>query len=302
MTQGMLAGLGGRLLVWQFKLGLLAIIWGCSFLFIKVALADLSPAEITLGRCLLGALAVAPGVAVRRLALPHTQRLWMHLFVAALFLNTAPFLLYGYAERHVSSAVAGVANGTSALFTVLFAFTVLHDERATVHTVLGILIGLTGVAVVLRVWDGVHADTGGVLVAVAAAACQGFGWVYVRHFLRHTGYSPLVLTAGQLSLASAQLILLCLATAPRIPTMGTTTLAAVLALGVLGTGLAYVLQHSIIRDAGATAASTVTYLIPVVAVTVGAIFLHEPVGWSLLGGAALVLLGAALTQRRRPAG
>lgn len=106
-----------------------------------------------------------------------------------------------------------------------------------------------------------------------------------------------VLTICQLVCSTVQLAVICLAMSPRVPTAAPTTLAAVLVLGVLGTGLAYVLQHSIIRDAGATAASTVTYLIPVFAVLAGVVVLHETLGWNL-AGAVLVLLGAALTQHR----
>ena len=223
---------------WRVSLVLLAVIWGSSFQFIKVALADLSPAEITLGRCALGAIALVPAVVAARLPLPREPRLWAHLSVAALVLNTVPFLLIGYAEIHVSSAVAGVANGTAPLFTALFAFAALRDELPTARTAIGIVVGLAGAAVVLRVWDGVQADTAGVAMAIAAAACYGLGWVYLRRFVRDSGQSPLVLTICQLVCATVQLAVICLAMSPRVPTAAPTTLAAVLVLGVLGTGLA----------------------------------------------------------------
>ena len=132
-----------------------------------------------------------PAVVAARLPLPREPRLWAHLSVAALVLNTVPFLLIGYAEIHVSSAVAGVANGTAPLFTALFAFAALRDERPTARTAIGIVVGLAGAAVVLRVWDGVQADTAGVAMAIAAAACYGLGWVYLRRFVRDSGQSPL---------------------------------------------------------------------------------------------------------------
>ena len=108
-----------------------------------------------------GAIALVPAVVAARLPLPREPRLWAHLSVAALVLNTVPFLLVGYAELHVSSAIAGVANGTAPLFTALFAFSALHDERPTARTAIGIAVGLAGAALVLRVWDGVQADPPG---------------------------------------------------------------------------------------------------------------------------------------------
>lgn len=288
----------GRTSRWRISLLLLAVIWGASFLFIKVALADLSPAELTLGRCFLGAAALALTLLVTRLPVPREPRLWTHLFVVALILNTVPFMLFGYAELRVSSVVAGVANGTAPLFAAVFAFAALRDERPTVHTVIGLVVGMAGVVVVLRVWDGVQADTIGVAAAIAAAVCYGLGWVYLRYFVRDSGRSPLALTFCQLVCATVQLAVICLVTSSRIPTVTPATLAAILALGVLGTGFAYVLHLKIIRDAGATSASTVAYLIPVFAVLIGDVVLHEPVGWNLGIGVVLVLVGAALTQRR----
>ncbi len=285
---------------WQFRLVMLAMVWGSSFLFIKVALTDLTPTQIAFARCGLGTLAVVPAIIVARSPFPRTPRLWAHLFVAALVLNTAPFLLFSYAELHISSAVAGVANGAAPLFTVLFALLALRDERPTLRTAAGLVVGLLGVSVVLRVWDGIQADTAGITMAVAAAACYGLGWVYIRRFVHDSGCSPLVLTTCQLALATVQLLAVCIATSPSFPAMAPDTLAATLALGGLGTGAAYVLQHSIIRDAGATAASTVTYLIPVFAVLAGAAFLHEPLAWNLVAGAVLVILGAGLIRHRQP--
>ena len=94
-----------------------------------------------------------------------------------------------------------------------------------------------------------QADTAGVAMAIAAAACYGLGWVYLRRFVRDSGQSPLVLTVCQLACATVQLTIVCLAMSSRIPTVSPMTLATVLVLGVVGTGLAYVLQHSIIREA-----------------------------------------------------
>lgn len=283
------------------RFALLASVWGSSFLFIKVAGEVLAPLQISLGRCALGALAAGVFVAVRRGRLPREPRVWAHLTLAAFVLNVVPFTLFGWAEQHIASALAGIANATTPLFTVLVALAVLPDERPTVRRVAGLVVGFGGVLTVLGVWRGVDGELVPTLAAVLASACYAAGWAYLRRFLRHTGCSTFELTTAQLTLATAQLLVLNVVfTAPpsRLPA---TVVLSVVALGALGTGLAYVMQYGLIRDAGATVASTVTYLIPVVAVAIGVGVLGERLTWSQPVGALVILVGAVLVGNEGPA-
>lgn len=276
----------------------LALMWGTSFWFIKVAVDTLAPLQITLGRCAVGALAVGSIVAMRRQRLPSDPRVWAHLAVAALLLNVVPFTLFGYAEQRIPSALAGICNATTPLFTVLIALVALPDERPTRRRVAGLALGFGGVLLVLGAWHGLGGDTAGTLMAVLAASSYGAGWVYVRRFVSGRGLSTFVLTATQLVAATAQLVVLNLAFTSAPAHLPVGAVLAVLALGALGTGLAYVVQHGLIREAGATVASTVTYLVPVVAVAVGVGLLGEDLSWNEPVGAAVVLAGAVLVGQR----
>ncbi|MGH3097355.1 MAG: DMT family transporter [Streptosporangiales bacterium] len=287
-----------RAIDWRLRFAALALMWGTSFWFIKVAVEVLAPLQITLGRCAVGALAVASIVAIRRQRLPGDPRVWAHLAVAALLLNVVPFTLFGYAEQRIPSALAGICNATTPLFTVLIGLAALPDERPTRRRVAGLVLGFGGVLLVLGVWQGLAGDTAGTLMAVLAAASYGAGWVYVRRFVSGRGLSTFVVTATQLIAATAQLVVLNLAFTDAPTHLPARAVLAVLVLGALGTGLAYVVQHGLIRDAGATVASTVTYLVPVVAVAVGVGLLDEHLSWNEPLGAAVVLAGAVLVGQR----
>ncbi|GIJ48545.1 transporter [Virgisporangium aliadipatigenens] len=281
---------------WVPRFVLLAAIWGVSFLLIRLGVEAFHPTQVTLGRVAFGAAVLLAVVAVRRERLPRSLKVWGHLFVAASITASVPFTLFGYAERHIPSALAGICNATTPLFTVLVALAVLPDERPTRTRLAGLVTGFAGVAVVLGVWQGF---AGGVptLMALTAAALYAAGWAYVRRFLTGTGYSLAALACGQLLMATLQLALVTplLGGVPSAFPLRSTL--AVAALGVFGTGIAYLLHHSLVRDAGATVASTVTYLIPLVSLAVGVTLLDERLHWYQVLGAGIVLLGGWLSQR-----
>jgi drug/metabolite transporter (DMT)-like permease len=243
---------------WGTKFLLLALIWGLSFLFIKLGEERLAALHVALGRMLTGTATLAVILAVRRERLPSGWRTWGHLVVASLLLNAVPFSLIAYGEQHVSSVVAGIWNATTPLFTLPVAVALIAEERLTRRRAIGLLIGLAGVLTVLGIWRG-HGATSieGNLLCLGSAVSYGFGFPYARRFL-----------------------------------------ASVLTLGALGTGIAYILNYSIIRDAGATVASTVTYIIPIFSTLAGIIFLNERLTWYQPLGAAVILLGAAIAQER----
>ncbi|MBB4930966.1 drug/metabolite transporter (DMT)-like permease [Lipingzhangella halophila] len=280
---------------WRVKFLLLALVWGASFLLIKIGTEALAPLQITLGRMVFGAIPLAIVLVLSRGRLPGSPRIWIHLSVAAFLLNVVPFTLFGYAARLIPSALAGICNSATPLFALMFSLVLLSDEKPTRGRLIGLATGFGGVLVVFAVWTGfAGAGTAGMLLAVGAALCYGLGTPYLRRFLAGSRYSPLELSAGQLIAGSAQLAVITPLVTDAPAELPPRVVLAVVALGALGTGLAYVLQYAIVREAGATVASTVTYVVPVVAIALGVLVAGEALTWNQPVGAAIIIVGAAL--------
>lgn len=292
----------GKPLSWQIRLVLLAAIWGSSFLFIKLGLRDFAPLHVALGRMLFGTVVLAAFLALRRESLPRGRRVWGHLAFAGLFGNALPFFLFAWGETKVSSVLAGIWNGTTPLLTMLVAFSMLPDERPDRDKAIGLTVGFTGVLLIVGPWQGVGSGALlGNLACLAAASCYGVAFPYMRKYLAGREESPLALAGGQLLCGTVQLAAVAVFFTGVPGSYTFRPVASVVVLGVLGTGIAYVVNYGIIRDAGATAASTVTYLVPIFATIVGMVFLGEQLTWNQPAGAAVVLAGVAVSQGRLPA-
>jgi drug/metabolite transporter (DMT)-like permease len=278
----------------------LAVIWGASFLFIKVGVRELHPLYLTLFRVGAGALTLLVVLAIGRQRLPRDLRLWGHLTVVAAIGVALPFTLFGFGEERVSSVLAGIWNATTPLIALPMAVLVFRTERMNTRRAIGISLGFVGVLTVLGVWQGVGgAQLTGQLMCFGAAACYGLAIPYQKKFVAGHAASGLSLSAVQLLIATAQLAIVAplFAGAPPAPTgLSLDVIASVLALGALGTGLAFVINMRNIRLVGATTASTVTYLIPIVSTVIGVIALGEGVTWYQPVGALIVLLGVAVSQ------
>jgi drug/metabolite transporter (DMT)-like permease len=282
------------------RLGALALLWGSGFFWLKLALHGLNPLQIVLGRMMAGAAVMLAVMALGRHTLPRKVTPWAHLAAMAVIGNIAPYLLFGWGVERVASGLAGVLNATTPLFTVAFALATRSERRLPPVRMVGLLLGFVGVLVLAAPWRTTAQGSSlfGVGACLLGAACYAASYVYARRFLTGRGVSALVLSTGQLA-AGAALLLLAAPVAARDPiTVTPTVLASVLALGVLGTGIAYVLNYQLITDEGAVAASTVTYLIPIVALVLGTLVLNEPLTWSLLVGATIVLVGVAMSEGR----
>ncbi|MFZ3593153.1 DMT family transporter [Streptomyces sp. BH104] len=289
-----------RALDWRVRFGILALIWGFSFLLIKVGTEGFAPFQVTLGRLLFGAAVVVVAMVVKRQRLPRGARTWGHLAVAAFFLNALPFSLFAFAEETIPSTLAGICNATSPLWGMALSLVALSEDRPTRRRVAGLGIGFLGVLTVLGVWQGFHGlDVAGTAMALLASLSYPIGWIYVRRTLANTGESNVSMIGAQLLLATAQLALVTpLFTAwptgfPAVP------LLAVAALGALGTGVAFLIQYGLVAEVGPTTAQMVTYFVPVIATAAGVVVLGESLSWSTPIGAVIVLAGAALTQSRR---
>lgn len=288
-----------RALGWPIRFAVLSLIWGFSFLFIKVGTQSFAPLQVTLGRVAFGALVLLTMLALKRERLPRSGRTWGHLAVAALFLNVLPFSLFAYSELTIPSTLAGICNATSPLWGMALSVVALSEDRPTRRRVAGLGIGFLGVLTVLGAWQGfAGTDLTGTAMALIASLCYPIGWIYVRRTLAGSGQSHLAMSSAQLLLAGAQLAVLTplFTTAPTsFPLL---PLLSVFALGALGTGLAFLLQYGLVDEVGPTTAQMVTYFVPVIATAAGVLLLHERLSWNTPVGALIVLAGAALTQSR----
>ena len=304
--------MSGPRVPWQVKLLTLALIWGSSFLLMKVGLDDLHPVQIVALRIVLAAVTLVLLLRMTGGRLPRGGRVWGHLFVCSIFLTVLPFTGFVTGELYVSSALAGIGNATTPIATVLCALAILPSERLTTRKLLAVAIGFVGVVVIAEPWNlSGRPDPLGFALVVLAASSYGLGWTYNRRTLADADLG---------GLAQPTALLLC-GTVAVIPVVfgwwllgagGRATpwesaaqdaatdayplwlsLTAVVVLGVVGTGLAYVLQFDVVRAAGTVVGSTVTYLIPVVSVILGVLVLGERLGPAQLAGFAIVL-GAAL--------
>ena len=286
----------------------LAVMWGSSFLFIKVAIAEVHPLHLTLFRVAVGASTLLVILLATRDRLPRDLRLWAHLFVVAGIGVALPFTLFGYGEQRIDSTLAGLWNATTPLIVLPMAVLVFRTERLSLNKVIGLLLGFAGVLVLLGVWQGVDGtQLTGQLMCFAAASCYGFGIPYQKKFVTGGSQSGVALATTQLILATGQLAVIAplVAGPPPVPwTLSGNVIASVAALGALGTGVAFILMFHTIRLAGASTASMVTYLIPLVATVMGVLVLQEQLSWHQPVGGLIVLAGVAVSQgllsRRRP--
>lgn len=282
---------------WQFHFVLLAIIWGSSFLMIKVAGDDLTPIQIAFGRVALGSLFLGGVLVATRQRLPRFGRLWWHLAVAGLLSNAIPFTLFGVGEQHLSSVLAGLWNATTPLFAVLAVLAIM-GERPTRGALVGVGIGFCGVVLLLAPWSDLAThDLLSHCAFMVAAASYGVGAPYMRRFVAASGESGIALSAVQLGFAA--LMLLCVVPfAGGVPSsLDLGTIGSVASLGVFGSGLAYALMYGVIRAAGPTVATTVTYVMPIVSTALGVLVLDEPLTWNLVLGGVIVLGGVLLGAR-----
>jgi drug/metabolite transporter (DMT)-like permease len=289
---------GGRASL--IRMGLLALLWGSSFVWIELALTGLSPFQIAALRAGLGAALVVVLCLAGRETLPRRGRVWAHLVVAAVFGNVIPFILFAVGQQTVDSSVAGVLNATTPLWALLIGILIGTERRLTAVRLGGLLLGFAGTLLIFAPWQGAGLASWGALIILGAAASYAVCYAYIGRFLSGRGGTPMALSAAQLLAASGMLVALVPAGGLQPVHLDPVPLIAVTILGVFGTGLAYVLNYRLIADEGATNASTVGYLLPVVSVLLGAIVLGEELSLRVIAGMLVVLLGVAMTRRRRP--
>lgn len=284
---------------WRIRFAVLSLIWGFSFLLIKVGTEAYAPLQVTLGRMVFGTAVLIAALAVKRQRLPRGTRTWAHLTVAAFLLNALPFSLFAYSELTIPSTLAGICNATTPLWGMVISMVALSEDRPTRRRVAGLGIGFLGVLTVLGAWQGFSGqDPAGTAMALTASLSYAIGWVYVRRTLAGTQNSHLSMSGAQLLLGTAQLAVITPLFTSFPASFPVLPLLSVVALGALGTGVAFLLQYGLVAEVGPTTATLVTYFIPVIATAAGVALLGERLGWNTPVGALIVLAGAALTQRK----
>ena len=278
----------------------LGFMWGSSYLFIKIGVETLTPFTLIALRLGIGLIVLATVVALAREPLPRSPRIYGHLVVMSVISIALPFYLITTAEQSTDSALAAIINGSVPLFTIVIAALALHDEPITVNRLVGLMVGFVGVVVLVsRGLGGARAGDGlyGELALVGSSISYAAGAVYARRNMR--GLRPMIPALFQV--AFAFLITATLAVAlerPLATVVRPDTVLAVVWLGVLGSGLAYLAFFRLLAHWGATRTTLVAYLLPIVGIVLGALVLNEQVDARIFIGTALVIGGVALVNSR----
>ena len=283
---------------WVAMYAIAGLIWGASFLFIELALTFLTPIGVAFGRTFFGALAMVVAMLIFKSKLPTSFEAWKHLTIAGILMSSIPFVLFAYAQTQVTSALAAIINAVTPITTVIVLLVAFRTEKLKPHVVAGIVIGLLGVLVVLGAWQGFGENNPLAIVAMLTAVIlYGIGTPYVRKYVTPLKLATEVSVFGQIGTAALTLFPIYLLSGPLITAVPDfASVAAIVTLGALGSGVAYLLYYKILDVVGSAIASSVTYITPVIAVILGVILLGEKLHWYEPVGGVIVILGAAISQ------
>lgn len=275
---------------------LLGAIWSSSFMWIKIAVQEVGPITLVAFRVLFGLLFGVVVILFQRVQLPRSFREWAPLLLLGVTNVAIPFFLISWGEQSIDSAVAAILDATVPLFTILIAHFLLHDDKMTVPKVTGLLIGFAGVVILMS--KDIGASFGSVLGQLAVVlACVFYAGssVFARKTTENT--PGILRSAGPLLSATAIMwpATFLVESPVKVPHLAVTWIA-LLFLGVLGSGLAFVLSYYLLHEIGPTRTSMVTYLFPIGGVLLGVVFLNEQVSWQLLAGTVLVIASLAVVN------
>lgn len=285
-----------------------ALIWGSSFLLIRVGVGEMSPFQVVFIRTLIAAVGLNIVLYLRGGRLPRTRADLGNFLMMGLINLTLPFGLIAWAEISVDSGLASVLNSTAALGTLIVAHFSFADERITPQKLIGVIVGFSGVVVLFSSSlspDGLaNSSLLGQIAIVAGSICYAFGGVMTRKAIQRI-QNPLAVSAGTMIVGAltsgiAMVIAPLFGGAPATPlaNVETSTLLAVLGLGLINTFVAYLLFYWVIQELGAARASMVTYVVPAVGVTIGVLLGDTILSLTLVIGSLLILLGIAIVNVR----
>jgi drug/metabolite transporter (DMT)-like permease len=287
-----------------FLFGLLGLIWGSSFLLIKIAVDDFGPLPLVTVRLGLAAAAFVVVLLTVRRPLPRDRKTWLSLALLGLTNTTLPFLLITWGEQSIDSGLAGVLNAAVPLFSMVMAHFALQDDKMHFGKVFGLIMGFIGVVILaLRTADPTHQNSvAGQVAVLLAGVSYAFSAVYLRRNLWHV---ESVVTAGTtLAFGAVYTLVAMLLLVNPLPTLAaipSDAILAAVALGLLNTFIAYILFFRIIRAWGASRSTTVTYLMPPVSLTLGILFYGEVFDIRLVVAAVLIIGGVLMANLWKPA-
>ncbi len=286
---------------------ILSIFWGGSFFFVEVALTELPPFTIVLGRVGFAAMALIVLVYVIGQRMPLDFRLWRAFFVMGALNNLIPFSLIVWGQTQIASGLAAILNAATPLFTVVLAHFLTNDEKMTAYKLVGVLLGLVGVTVMIggEFLAGLGLHVMAQLAVLGAAISYAFAAIFGRRF---EGTPPLVTAAGQVSATTVLMLpIVLLVDQPwNLPAPSATAWGTIAGLALLSTAAAYLIYFRILATAGATNILLVTFLIPLSAILLGVTILGERlepkhfVGMALIGLGLAVIDGRPIAFLRRP--
>jgi drug/metabolite transporter (DMT)-like permease len=273
-------------------LGLLSVLWGGSFFFVGVARPELPPLTLVWLRVSLAALVLAAMLPLLGVAIPRQPAQWRAFAGMAVLNNLIPFCLIVWAQGHIASGLAAILNATTPIFTVLVAHAVTGDEKLTRGKAVGVLLGFTGVAVLVGASALSGLGAGPELAILGATLSYAFAGIFGRRF-RRMGVVPEAGALGQVAMSTLLLLppMLLIEQPWQLPVPSPGAIAAVAGLAVVSTALAYVIYFRLLASAGATNLLLVTFLIPVSAILLGTLFLDEVLAPRHFAGMALIALG-----------
>ncbi len=282
-------------------IGALAVLWGLAFFFNAVGLRAMGPNTLVFLRMALATAPLLVFVRIRRLAMPTSFAAWRGLALLGLLNVVIPFVLFTWAQTRISSGLASVLNATTPLWGVIVAHFLTADEKATPQRIMGVLLGFAGVTTML-VPDLRAGLSGGLLPQLAClAATLSYALASIVGLrLNLGGMTPVTLATGQVASSAMMMVpVMLLSESPwtlPLPSAGPTL--AVLGLALLSTSLAYLLYFRVLESAGASNSLLITFLIPVVAIFLGVVFLGESITPWQLGGIGLIALGLVALDGR----
>jgi drug/metabolite transporter (DMT)-like permease len=276
---------------------ILGTIWGASYLFIKIIVAEVPVFTLVAGRLTLAALAMWLILRLRGSSTPRRRRMWRAYAVLGFMGLAVPYCLISWGEQYISSGLASLLQATTPIFTVILAHFLTDDEPITMTKSIGVIIGFVGVGILMLpdLRRGLQANLLGQLAIVGSSLCYAGTAIYARSWLR--GQPPLVSASGQLTMGMVYILpASLLIDRPFDLSLSLPALASWLVLTILGTVVAYVIYFTLIDRSSATFVTMVTYIIPVNGLLLGALVLNESLDVTMLGSLALILLGVLLVR------